>query len=103
MVMVMRQVPKTRVNTAKPTKRAVNDEMCACTCYTINCVVKVSWGPRPDLYFFGDDRKWGAIRGTMDNARKDDHCQYEIFQSKNAEGNGDDRGDRLVNREKEDY
>src|SRR5712691_2218889 len=42
---------KSCVNTAKPTKRAVNDEWCACTCYTMECMVKVSWGPRPDLYF----------------------------------------------------
>src|SRR5260221_261945 len=42
---------KSCVNTVKPTKRAVNDEMCACTCYTMKCMVKVSWGPRPDLYF----------------------------------------------------
>jgi len=46
-------------------------------------------------------RKWGAIWGTMDNARKDG--QYEIFQSQNSEGNGDDGGDRLVSREKEYY
>src|SRR5260221_10140715 len=38
------------VNTAKPTKRAANDEACACTYDTINCKVKWSWGPRPDLY-----------------------------------------------------
>jgi hypothetical protein len=41
----------------RPNKRAVNDGMCTCTYYTINCVLKVSWGPRPDLYFY--DREYG--------------------------------------------
>jgi len=42
---------KSSVNTAKPTKRAANDEVHACTYYTIKCMIRWSWGPRPDLYF----------------------------------------------------
>jgi len=48
----------------KPTKRAANDEMCTRTCCTINCVVKASWGPRPDLYFCDSRQPSTPIEAT---------------------------------------
>jgi hypothetical protein len=45
--------------------------------------------------------KWGAIWATMVDARKDG--QHEVYQSKDAEGDGEDDSDRFVNREKEYY
>src|SRR5712691_3099217 len=40
------------VNTAKPTKRAVNYEACACTYCTVKCMVGTTLGPKARPLFF---------------------------------------------------
>src|SRR5260221_8296732 len=59
------------VNTAKPTKRAVNYEACACTYCTVKCMVGTTLGPKARPLFFRQTTHPCYIVGWGDRGQGD--------------------------------